>query len=104
MFGIDCSGFSQLVFKFLNIPLPRDSWQQANLGDEVNGLEKAMRGDLVFFDNDAGKINHVGILLNQHTIIHSSGKVKVDKIDAGGIIDTSTDLQTHKTRLIKRYF
>jgi gamma-D-glutamyl-L-lysine dipeptidyl-peptidase len=103
VFGIDCSGFSQTVYKFLDISLPRDAWQQAEGGETVSGLGKAKRGDLLFFDNGAGKITHVGILLNQSEIIHSSGKVRVDKIDTQGIINISTNQRTHKLRLIKRY-
>ncbi|MDQ6814562.1 MAG: C40 family peptidase, partial [Bacteroidota bacterium] len=102
VFGIDCSGFSQLVFKCLNIPLLRDASQQATQGDEVGFLQEAKPGDLVFFDNNAGKITHVGILLNADTIIHASGKVRIDTIDNLGIINTDTKKRTHKLRLIKR--
>ena len=104
VFGIDCSGFSQSVYKFLNIALPRDSWQQFEIGETIPFLGKAKRGDLAFFDNREGRIIHVGILLDQSEIIHSSGKVRVDKIDMEGIIDTSTNERTHNLRSIKRYF
>ena len=57
---------------------------------------------LLFFDNDAGKITHVGILLNPDTIIHSSGKVRIDTIDNLGIINGDTGKRTHKMRVIKR--
>lgn len=104
VFGIDCSGFSQSVFKFLNIPLPRDSWQQFEMGETIPFPGKSKRGDLAFFDNSEGKIIHVGILLDQWEIIHASGKVRIDKIDQQGIIDTSTNQHTHNLRGIKRYF
>ena len=104
IFGIDCSGFTQSVYKFLNIYLPRDSWQQAELGDTVDLLHNANCGDLCFFDNEEGKITHVGVLLNNHEIIHSSGKVRIDKIDNEGIINSDTGVRTHKIKMIKRYF
>jgi hypothetical protein len=103
VFGIDCSGFSQAVYKFFNIHLPRDSWQQAEMGELVSNLEKAKRGDLIFFDNPQGKIVHVGILLKQNKIIHSSGKVRIDKIDNEGIINLSTGKRTHHLASIRRY-
>ena len=104
VFGVDCSGFTQIVFKFLNIYLPRDSWQQAESGETIDLLNNANSGDLCFFDNEEGRITHVGILLSDHEIIHSSGKVRIDQIDTMGIVNTDTKLRTHKIKLIKRYF
>ena len=104
VFGIDCSGYSQMVFKFLNIALPRDSSVQATQGITVNFLQEAKCGDLAFFDNEEGKITHVGILLNDHEIIHASGKVRLDKIDTEGILNLDNKTRTHKLRIIKRYF
>ncbi|MEP6926936.1 MAG: C40 family peptidase [Ginsengibacter sp.] len=104
VFGIDCSGFAQMTYKFLNKYLPRDAWQQAEQGEVVNFLRQAHCGDLAFFDNDEDKITHVGILLNEREIIHSSGKVRIDKIDTQGILNLETKQRTHKLRIIKRYF
>ncbi|MCW3109382.1 MAG: hypothetical protein JWQ09_3888 [Segetibacter sp.] len=102
VFGIDCSGFTQLVFKCMNISMLRDASQQVTQGDEVGFLQEVKPGDLAFFDNEAGRITHVGILLNGNTIIHASGKVRVDNIDSLGIINTDNGKRTHKLRLIKR--
>ena len=102
-FGIDCSGFTQMVYKLNGISLRRDAWQQAEGGITMNFLEEAAPGDLVFFDNDEGKITHTGILLTESKIIHASGKVRVDKIDHYGIFNGDMQKYTHKTRLIKRY-
>jgi len=104
VFGIDCSGYSQMVYKFLNYSLPRDAWQQAETGTAVNFLQEAHCGDLAFFDNEEGRITHVGILLNENEIIHSAGKVRIDKIDTEGILNLETKQRTHKLRIIKRYF
>ena len=104
VFGIDCSGFSQSVYKFLNIPILRDASMQAEQGELVGFLQSAKCGDLAFFDNEEGKITHVGILLNDKEIIHSSGKVRIDKIDSEGILNLDTKQRTHKLRIIRRYF
>lgn len=104
VFGIDCSGYCQTVYKFLNVPLPRDAWQQAEKGELVGFLQEARCGDLAFFDNEEGRIIHVGMLLNENEIIHSSGKVRIDKIDSEGIVNLETKERTHHLRIIKRYF
>jgi hypothetical protein len=104
VFGIDCSGYAQMTYKFLNTYIPRDAWQQAEQGTTVNFLQEAHCGDLAFFDNEEGRIVHVGILLNEHEIIHSAGKVRIDKIDTQGILNLETKQRTHKLRIIKRYF
>jgi len=103
VFGIDCSGFSQQVLKMFGISLPRDAYQQAALGEVVGFLQEVTCGDLAFFDNEEGRITHVGILLDNETIAHSSGTVRVDKIDNMGIINSDTGERTHKLRIIKRY-
>lgn len=103
IFGIDCSGFTQQVFRFLNIQLPRDAYQQAALGEIVGFLQEATCGDLAFFDNADGRITHVGIMLDAATIMHASGKVRIDDIDNMGIINRDTGERTHQLRIIKRY-
>jgi hypothetical protein len=104
VFGTDCSGFTQTVFKFFNIALLRDAYQQATQGTVVDFLQQARCGDVAFFDNEAGDIVHVGILLNDYEIIHASGKVQVDNIDNGGIINKASGQRTQKLRIIKRFF
>ena len=100
--GIDCSGFAQQVLKLFNVILPRDAHQQAEMGNSIGFLEETICGDLAFFDNEEGRIIHVGILLGNNFIIHSSGCVRIDKIDNAGIINVDTNERTHKLRLIKR--
>lgn len=104
VFGIDCSGFAQQVFRFFNKVLPRDAYQQAETGELVGFLQEVRCGDLAYFDNEEGRITHVGILLNHDTIIHASGKVRIDKIDNMGILNSDTGERTHRLRIIKRYF
>lgn len=103
VFGIDCSGFTQVVYKCLGVALLRDAKQQATQGTTVDFLQQAQCGDLAFFDNDAGEIIHTGLLLSSNKIIHASGKVQIDDIDNGGIINSLTGQRTQKLRIIKRY-
>ncbi|MGE3825539.1 MAG: C40 family peptidase, partial [Bacteroidia bacterium] len=102
VFGIDCSGFTQVVFKMAGIQLKRDAYQQAEQGITLSFVEEAQTGDLAFFDNEEGKIVHTGIVLSQGKIIHASGKVRIDKLDHQGIYNHDTKKYSHKLRLIKR--
>ncbi|HXI00541.1 MAG TPA: C40 family peptidase [Sphingobacteriaceae bacterium] len=102
-FGIDCSGYTQIVFKQFGICLKRDARQQALQGNMVGFLQEARAGDLAFFDNEEGRITHVGIMLNDHEIIHASGRVKIDKIDNQGIFSADLGRYSHRLRIIKRY-
>lgn len=102
-FGIDCSGFSQMVFRISGIGLLRDASQQATQGDIVNFISDAYPGDLAFFDNEEGRIIHVGILLGNNKIIHASGRVRIDSIDHQGIFNTELRRYTHKLRLIRSF-
>ncbi|HKG08020.1 MAG TPA: C40 family peptidase [Pedobacter sp.] len=102
-FGMDCSGFTQTVFKLNGFNLARDAWQQAEQGTTVDFLQSVQSGDVAFFDNPEGRITHVGIMLNPQEIIHASGKVRIDQIDNQGIYNAELGRYTHKLRIIKRY-
>jgi len=101
-FGIDCSGFTQMVYKLAGYGLPRDASQQVLLGETLSFLSEAEIGDLLFFDNTEGNIVHVGILYAINKIIHASGNVRIDTIDHQGIYNESLQKYTHQLRLIKR--
>jgi cell wall-associated NlpC family hydrolase len=100
-FGIDCSGFTQMVYKLNGIFIPRDAYQQAEIGETLSFIEEATPGDLAFFDNEEGRITHVGIVLANQHIIHASGKVRIDKFDHQGIFNNEIGIYTHNLRLIK---
>ena len=100
-FGIDCSGFSQIVYRLQGKEIPRDAFQQAEIGSTLSFIEESEPGDLAFFDNHEGKIIHVGIILENNFIIHASGKVRIDRLDQQGIFNTEERKHTHKLRLIK---
>lgn len=101
-FGIDCSGFIQMVFKLNGIKLKRDAYQQAEQGLALSFVEEAEPGDLAFFDNDEGKIVHVGIVMDDNKIIHASGKVRIDSFDHQGIFNSDKKDYSHRLRLLKR--
>lgn len=100
--GIDCSGYTQMVYRFFNIKLPRDSKQQSQLGKKLNNNLDAQLGDLAFFGNKKS-INHVGIILKRNKIIHASGKVRIDLLDTKGILNTETNTYSHQLRFIKTF-
>ncbi|MCF6170531.1 MAG: C40 family peptidase [Bacteroidales bacterium] len=101
-FGIDCSGFTQIVFKMCGMQLQRDTSQQVGQGETVNLIHEALPADLAFFENKEGNINHVGILLDKTHIIHASGIVRIDKIDHEGIFNEDDGQYSHQLRVIKR--
>lgn len=100
-FGIDCSGLTQMCFRFLGINLPRDASQQVDHGTSIDFSER-LAGDVLFFHNDAGKIIHVGIIIDEITIIHASGQVRIDNYDEKGIIHHPGEYYTHHFDAIKR--
>lgn len=100
-FGIDCSGFVQLVYKAHGIALPRDAYQQAEIGEVLSFVEESQPGDLAFFENAEGEIVHVAILLNHYEIIHAFGKVRIDALDSTGIFNKELNKHTHKLRFIR---
>ena len=100
--GMDCSGLTQLVYKLHGYNLPRDSFMQADVGVPVSFLEEANEGDLLFFDDDKGNITHVGLFMGSRSMIHCSGKVRIDRIDHQGIYIQESGRYTHRLRIIKR--
>ena len=101
-FGIDCSGFTQMVYKLNGYHLYRDASQQCNQGTALSFIEESETGDLAFFDNEEGNIIHVGIIMDDNYIIHASGKVRIDRLDHLGIYNPETNKHTHRLRVIKK--
>ena len=101
-FGIDCSGFTQMVYKLNGYHLFRDASQQSTQGEALSFIEESETGDLAFFDNEDGNIIHVGIIMDDNYIIHASGKVRIDRLDHLGIYNSETNKHTHRLRVIKK--
>jgi hypothetical protein len=101
-FGIDCSGYSQIIYKMIGIKIPRDASKQADEGQPIRSPDESEPGDLAFFDDEAGNVVHVGIIWKQNKIIHASGKVRVDNLDQFGIFNADLKRYTHKLRVMKK--
>ncbi|HYF03916.1 MAG TPA: C40 family peptidase [Patescibacteria group bacterium] len=70
--GVDCSGLVCEVFKTVNLPLPRTSFEQFQKGQPVGGGGLEV-GDLVFFSFESGRaVTHVGIYAGENIFIHAS--------------------------------
>ena len=101
-FGIDCSGFTQMVYKINGYSLKREAEQQSKQGEALSFIEESEPGDLAFFDNNEGIIDHVGIILKDNYIIHAHGHVRIDRLDHTGIFNAREKQYTHKLRVIKK--
>ena len=100
-FGIDCSGFVQMVFKINGYRLQRDASQQAKQGKSVQFKDREP-GDLAFFKNKGDKVSHVGIILSNDKIVHASGKVRIDHLHEEGILHVDSKIYTHTLASIRR--
>lgn len=101
-FGLDSSAFIQLLFKAHGIVLPRTAVQQSNFGQVLDFVEESEGGDLAFFEDETGLINHVGLMMNNCEVMHCFGEVRKDAIDSLGIFNIELNRHTHKLRFIKR--
>jgi gamma-D-glutamyl-L-lysine dipeptidyl-peptidase len=105
--GIDCSGFTQMVYRLMGMRIPRDASQQITMegAQLLNFVSEAKPGDLAFFENEEGRIVHVGIILKVNDqfaeIIHASGEVRIDQLDQHGI--RKEGAYTHQLRAIQHH-
>ena len=107
LMGIDCSGFTQVVYAAMGVNLLRNAREQITQGEVVSSLSDVQPGDLAFFDHadrdpKATNISHVGLMLSPMEIIHCTGCVHIDTIDEQGIHLPDGTL-THHLVQIKRY-
>ncbi|MBO6517012.1 MAG: C40 family peptidase [Bacteroidia bacterium] len=98
--GIDCSGFMQVIHKAISVKLPRDASQQVLEGENVE-LGSQQKGDLAFFKSKSGKVTHVGLMLDNETIIHAAGKVRIDQFEPEGIVNED-GVKTHDFHSFRR--
>ena len=101
-FGIDDSGLTQMVYRINGYKLPRMAEDQSKEGQPLSFIEESEPGDLAFFDDKEGIINHVGIIMKDNYIIHSHGMVRIDRIDHTGIFNAEERNYTHSLRVIKK--
>lgn len=101
-FGMDAAGFTQMVYKICGHRLKRTAAQQAMQGEPLSFIEESQMGDLAFFDDASGTIDHVGIILKDNYIIHCHGTVRIDRLDHTGIFNRDVRNYTHQLRVIKK--
>lgn len=101
-YGIDCSGFTQLIFRLAGYRIPRDSRFQAGVGTEINSSDLLEPADLIFFKNKDGNTDHVGIYMGDEQIIHASGRVHTDFLVEDGIKNKISGKITHRNPYFKR--
>ncbi|MFL2618142.1 MAG: C40 family peptidase [Flavobacteriaceae bacterium] len=101
-FGIDCSGLSQIYFRTKNIFIERDAKDQYDSGTEIERIDEAEKDDLCFFGDTKDNITHVGIYLGSRKIIHAFNRVRIDKLNEKGIINSDTLELTHRLQGIRR--
>lgn len=81
--GLDCSGFTQLVYKQMGVNLPRTTYDQVKTGTAVAKLSDAQAGDLLFFDAGPSGPGHVGIYLGNNKMIdapHTGSNVRIETV------------------------
>ena len=100
--GIDCSGLTQVCFQACGKRLLRDASQQVTQGIMVPTIDDVRSDDLCFFGPSIDKITHVGMAVGDGRIIHSSGFVRIDRLDATGIFDEAKKVYTHYLQAIRR--
>jgi hypothetical protein len=101
IWGIDCSGFVQAIFRLHGYNLPRDAYEQAEIGTDVS-FEDCQENDLAYFSNASGKIIHVGIIGTDRQIIHASGRIRIDELKEQGIWNEEYEKFSHTLVHIKR--
>jgi len=102
-YGIDCSGFTQILLRYAGVAVPRDAREQATKGQTVSSVQHARPGDLAFFQNDSGKIIHSGMIATEGNICHASEKVRKDRLDERGIYNETLQIYTHNLSTIRRF-
>lgn len=72
--GADCSGFVQYVLRnAAGVSLPRTSREQAKAGRAVTASEM-LPGDLIFYNNSSGVVNHVSMYIGNGQIVHAASR------------------------------
>lgn len=81
--GTDCSGFTMSVYKAFGYSIPRTSRTQVGAGTKVKVSTSTLKpGDLLFYCNSSGTINHVAMYIGNGKVVHASNPrsgIKVSK-------------------------
>ena len=77
--GADCSGFVMSIYKHFGIKLSHSASAQAGEGTKISASE-LKPGDLVFYADSSGHINHVALYIGGGKVIHASSPTTGIKI------------------------
>jgi hypothetical protein len=103
-FGIDAPGLVQMCFKIAGHSLQREAKQQALQGKKLKNFDEAAPGDLAFFAEKGGNVNHVGIVLEDGKLVHAYGHVRVDRVTEEGVLNPDTKVYSHLLHSVRRVF
>ena len=103
-YGIDCSGFVQVVCRAFGCMLPRDASEQISAGDLVTSLEETVPGDLVFLSSNYDGSPHVGMVCGDGQVIHASAQVRIDTLDEKGAFNHDSQAYSHALTEVRRVF
>jgi gamma-D-glutamyl-L-lysine dipeptidyl-peptidase len=96
--GVDCSGFTKMIYLMNGLILPRDASQQVHIGtlvDDRGDFGSLRVGDLLFFGRPAAdgapeRVVHVGMWIGDGRFIHASGRVHISSVDPAAPTTTSS--------------
>ncbi len=101
--GIDSVAFVQLLMRVVGVSLPAALTEMSTGGQPVDFVIQCQEGDLAFFGESRGRLDHLGILLPGSEILHVSGRVRIDGVDHLGIYNRELRQYTHRLRVVKRW-
>ncbi|MGO1787430.1 MAG: C40 family peptidase [Sphingobacterium sp.] len=100
--GLDAIGLCDLFYRQFGVVIASQIEPIVALGETVNLISEIKDGDIAFFENDQGAINHLGIVISQNEILHVVEKVRIDRLDDEGVFNQQ--VLTHKLKIVKRLF
>ena len=100
--GLDAIGLCDLFYRQFGVVIASQIEPIVALGETVNLISEIKDGDIAFFGNDQGEINHLGIVISQNEILHVVEKVRIDRLDDEGVFNQQ--VLTHKLKIVKRLF
>jgi hypothetical protein len=100
--GLDSIGLCGLFYRHFGLELPKDLESILQIGTPIDFISEIKGGDLAFFVNEQGEVDHLGIIISDEEILHVVEKVRIDSIDNEGIYNHDLQQTTHRVRSVKR--
>ncbi|MGM1429485.1 C40 family peptidase [Sphingobacterium lactis] len=102
--GLDSIGLCGLFYRHFGFELPKDLESMLTLGKAIDFISEIQDGDLAFFENEEGIVDHVGLVVSEDEVLHVREKVRIDHLDNEGLFNKDLNQVTHKLRIVKRIF